>query len=90
MENGICVVFVCFFQTEDDGGGGLEEEEDNYDALNDETFGAAINGDWEAIHENLVVLDQNGNTNGEDKDETDDGDIADLGTFTLTTKHLNS
>jgi len=59
---------------EDDGGGGLEE--DDYDALNDETFGLATNGDWESIHENLVVLDQNGNTNGEDKDH--DADIADL------------
>lgn len=53
-------------------------EEDVYDALNDETFGSATNGDWESIHENLVVLDQNGNSNGEDKDNHD-ADIADLG-----------
>lgn len=66
---------------DDDGGGGLEESD--YDALNDETFGSAINGDWEAIHENLVVLDQNGNTNGADNDDTHDADIADLGNFML-------
>lgn len=70
--------FVCdHLQVEDDGGGGLSEEV--YDALNDETFGSAINGDWEDIHENLVLLDNNGNTNGRGKDETDDGDLGDLG-----------
>lgn len=63
---------------DDDGGGGIEREAD-YDALNDETFGSAINGDWEGIHENLVLLDTNGNTNGRNKDETDDGDLGDLG-----------
>lgn len=68
--------FTALFQMEDDGGGGLE---DDYDALNDETFGSAINGDWEGIHENLVLLDTNGNTNGKSKDETDDGDLGDLG-----------
>lgn len=72
----------CFslyaFQMDDDGGGGIEREAD-YDALNDETFGSAINGDWEGIHENLVLLDTNGNTNGKNKDETDDGDLGDLG-----------
>lgn len=61
---------------EDDGG---IELEDDYDALNDETFGSAINGDWEGIHENLVLLDTNGNTNGKSRDETDDGDLGDLG-----------
>lgn len=68
---------------EDDGGGGIEREED-YDALNDETFGSAINGDWEDIHENLVLLDTNGNTNGRNKDEADDGDLGDLGTNAFT------
>lgn len=63
---------------EDDGGWGVEREDD-YDALNDETFGSAINGDWEGIHENLVLLDTNGNTNGKSRDETDDGDLGDLG-----------
>lgn len=60
--------------------GGLEVDDD-YDALNDETFGSAINDDWEDVHENLVLLDSNGNTSGRgrdrDKDETDD--LGDLG-----------
>lgn len=44
-------------QLDDDSGGGLEDTEGDYDALNSETFGSAINGDWENIHENLVRLD---------------------------------
>lgn len=55
------------------------EEHDDYDALNDETFGSATNDDWEGQHENLVLLDSNGNTSGKEKDETDDGDLGDLG-----------
>ncbi|XP_049301281.1 protein PAT1 homolog 1-like [Anopheles funestus] len=31
-------------------------DEEEYDALNDETFGSADNGDWEDIHENLLRL----------------------------------
>uniref|UniRef100_A0AAG5D8B5 mRNA decay factor PAT1 domain-containing protein n=1 Tax=Anopheles atroparvus TaxID=41427 RepID=A0AAG5D8B5_ANOAO len=35
-----------------------ESDEEEYDALNDETFGSADNkGDWEHIHENLVRLE---------------------------------
>lgn len=68
------------FQIEDDGGGGLENDDD-YDALNDQTFGDAINGDWEAIHDTLVELDQNGNTNGADNYDVHDADIADLGEY---------
>ncbi|XP_030369452.1 protein PAT1 homolog 1 [Scaptodrosophila lebanonensis] len=43
---------------DDDGGGGriAEPPEEEYDALNDETFGSAINGDWEEAHETLVRL----------------------------------
>ncbi|XP_059611274.1 protein PAT1 homolog 1 [Phlebotomus argentipes] len=41
----------------DDDIGGLDDDELEYDALNDETFGAAINGDWEGMHENLVKLE---------------------------------
>uniref|UniRef100_A0A6B2E8L0 Uncharacterized protein n=1 Tax=Phlebotomus kandelakii TaxID=1109342 RepID=A0A6B2E8L0_9DIPT len=41
----------------DDDMGDMEEDELEYDALNDETFGSAINGDWEGIHENLVKLE---------------------------------
>ncbi|XP_055848839.1 protein PAT1 homolog 1 [Episyrphus balteatus] len=43
---------------DDDGGGRIAEpSEEEYDALNDLTFGSAINGDWEEVHENLVRLD---------------------------------
>ncbi|XP_034661296.1 protein PAT1 homolog 1 isoform X1 [Drosophila subobscura] len=44
---------------EDEGGDGRIGEEE-YDALNDETFGSAINGDWEEAHETLVRLGGNG------------------------------
>ncbi|KFB44230.1 hypothetical protein ZHAS_00012123 [Anopheles sinensis] len=40
----------CYFKEE-------ESDEEEYDALNDETFGAADKGDWEHIHENLVRLE---------------------------------
>lgn len=53
--------------------------DEDYDALNEQTFGSAINDDWEGEHENLVLLDSNGNTSGREKDETDDGDLGDLG-----------
>ncbi|XP_055373730.1 probable serine/threonine-protein kinase tsuA [Condylostylus longicornis] len=49
---------------EDDGSGGIgdcdlsEPPEDVFDALNDETFGSAINGDWEKSHEHMVKLDK--------------------------------
>ncbi|KAH8247574.1 hypothetical protein KR038_006644 [Drosophila bunnanda] len=43
---------------EDGGDGRIAEEE--YDALNDETFGSAINGDWEEAHETMVRLGGNG------------------------------
>lgn len=55
------------------------DEPEDYDALNDETFGSAINDDWEGEHENLVLLDTNGNTSRKEKDDTDDGDMGDLG-----------
>lgn len=43
---------------DDDGGGRIAEpSEEEYDALNDLTFGSAINGDWEEVHENLVRMD---------------------------------
>lgn len=52
---------------------------DDYDALNEETFGSAIKDDWEGDHEVLVRLDSNGNSSSKEKDETDDGDLGDLG-----------
>lgn len=54
-------IIVQQTQLEDDGGGGLEDTEEDYDALNAETFGSAINGDWEFIHENLVRMDGGSN-----------------------------
>lgn len=59
------------------------DELDDYDALNDETFGSAINDDWEGEHENLVLLDSNGNSSRKEKDLTDDGDLGDLGMIEL-------
>ena len=51
---------------DDDGGGRIAEpSEEEYDALNDETFGSAINGDWEEVHENLVRLTGDGDTDGD-------------------------
>lgn len=48
---------------DEDGGGQIAEpSEEEYDALNDETFGSAINGDWEEVHENLVRLTGDGDT----------------------------
>ncbi|XP_050094393.1 protein PAT1 homolog 1-like [Anopheles aquasalis] len=37
-----------------------EANDDKYDALNDETFGAADKGDWECFHEQLVRLELDG------------------------------
>lgn len=45
-----------------------DDSEFEYDALNDETFGAATNGDWEDLHENLVQLER---TVHDDDDEDD-------------------
>lgn len=46
---------------DDEGGGNDRENEEHYDAMNDETFGDAINGDWEGMHESFVRLDRQGN-----------------------------
>lgn len=70
---------------EDDGGGGIggggieEGSEKDYDALNDETFGKAINGDWENLHESYVRLDQSSDV------KDDDGD-SDFGNFLFVWK----
>ncbi|XP_050076885.1 protein PAT1 homolog 1-like [Anopheles maculipalpis] len=51
-------------------------DEEEYDALNDETFGSADKGDWEDIHENLVRLERNRNASfpGDD-DDVSSGDL---------------
>lgn len=56
-------------QGDDDGLRDDEDSELEYDALNDETFGAAIKEDWEDLHENLVQLDRTGGPNHDDHDE---------------------
>ena len=56
------VAFICLFffflcepRQPEDAFEGLEDEE--YDALNDETFGsAAVDGDWEEGHEQMATL----------------------------------
>uniref|UniRef100_A0A182LRY5 mRNA decay factor PAT1 domain-containing protein n=1 Tax=Anopheles culicifacies TaxID=139723 RepID=A0A182LRY5_9DIPT len=56
-------------------------DEEEYDALNDETFGAADKGDWEDIHENLVRLERDRNGRGSSyrgDDDDDGGSSADL------------
>ncbi|XP_052864379.1 protein PAT1 homolog 1-like [Anopheles cruzii] len=56
-------------------------DEDEYNALNDETFGAADKGDWECIHENLVRLELGVSTLCEEDDassELDDGQSSAL------------
>lgn len=75
---------------DDDGGGGLEDNETDYDALNDETFGKAINGDWENSHENYVRLDkaEDLKTDNANTDASSDADAdadADLGNVHLST-----
>uniref|UniRef100_A0A182P1P6 mRNA decay factor PAT1 domain-containing protein n=1 Tax=Anopheles epiroticus TaxID=199890 RepID=A0A182P1P6_9DIPT len=61
---------------------GKEEasDEEEYDALNDETFGAADKGDWEDIHEHLVRLEsgRNRGRTGSEQDDDDGGSSVDL------------
>ncbi|XP_053665215.1 protein PAT1 homolog 1-like [Anopheles marshallii] len=49
-------------------------DEEEYDALNDETFGSADKGDWEDIHENLVRLERGRNGIGAISFPGDDDD----------------
>ncbi|CAL4094663.1 unnamed protein product, partial [Meganyctiphanes norvegica] len=43
---------------DDESGEGIIDEE--YDALNDETFGAAVGGDWERDHEQMATITEAG------------------------------
>ncbi|PSN29538.1 hypothetical protein C0J52_25166, partial [Blattella germanica] len=58
--NNFCHYFQGSLEDElpDEPGHGLEEEdEEEYDALNDETFGTeAVEGDWEEDHEKLAEI----------------------------------
>lgn len=66
---------------DDDPGQGLDDEEEQYDALNDETFGAANEEDWERDHEELAKLtetsrgwnDVNHNQDVSDQDDLRNG-----------------
>lgn len=50
---------------------GLSEDEE-YDALNDETFGsAAVDGDWEECHEQMVTLTEAGRITSKQQDFAD-------------------
>ncbi|XP_055603326.1 protein PAT1 homolog 1-like [Uranotaenia lowii] len=68
--------FDTSLPVKDDGGGGigdeLEDSEEEYDALNEETFGRAQEEDWEEQHEDLVRLDQR---EGGDGDSGPDSDL---------------
>lgn len=70
-------------QDEDGGDGRLGEED--YDALNDETFGSAINGDWEEAHETMVRLGGNGERARKRVPDGDFAEPSDNGAF----RHLN-
>lgn len=62
---------------DDDGGGRIAEpSEEEYDALNDETFGSAINGDWEEVHENLVRMTGESDNDGDAPDSANGGHVA--------------
>lgn len=52
----------------------IEPSEEEYDALNDETFGSAINGDWETAHESLVRLTGTFKDSGDVLDNGSDGE----------------
>jgi len=56
---GFLIYLTLMFPQDDEGGDGRIAEAE-YDALNDETFGSAINGDWEEAHETMVRLGGNG------------------------------
>uniref|UniRef100_A0A182PQH3 mRNA decay factor PAT1 domain-containing protein n=1 Tax=Anopheles epiroticus TaxID=199890 RepID=A0A182PQH3_9DIPT len=52
------------------GGRGSDSEEE-YDALNDETFGQAREDDWEDLHENMVRMDQREGVDGDSGADSD-------------------
>ncbi|XP_034247797.1 protein PAT1 homolog 1-like isoform X2 [Thrips palmi] len=63
----------------DDPGQGLEEEEEQqYDALNDETFGTATEDDWEQDHEQLSKLTETSRGWNNDFDDFNHNDHDDL------------
>ncbi|XP_034485734.1 protein PAT1 homolog 1 [Drosophila innubila] len=73
----------------DDDGQIAEPPEEEYDALNDETFGSAINGDWEEAHETLVRLGGNGEKIRKGADFTDHNQSGSgNGTFYNQNQHL--
>lgn len=68
-------------QGDEDGPRGPDDDEDSeleYDALNDETFGAAMKGDWEDLHENLVQLERTVGSGTEIDDDDDDDNLPGL------------
>jgi hypothetical protein len=79
------------------GGNGIDQE--NYDAFNEETFDCALEGDWEAEHDKLLMLeggDINGNGSsggGGRLNDTltkyDNGDDEDLDNYDNDDDYLN-
>ncbi|XP_053673687.1 protein PAT1 homolog 1-like [Anopheles nili] len=55
----------------------LDWGEDAYNALNDETFGAADQDDWEDIHEKLVRLERSKNDRTDSLSQEDEDDSTD-------------
>ncbi|XP_064554435.1 protein PAT1 homolog 1 [Drosophila montana] len=75
---------------DEDGSDGriAEPPEEEYDALNDETFGSAINGDWEEAHETLVLLGGNGEKARKGTDFTDHSQSGN-GAFQSQRQHMH-
>lgn len=67
-------------QGDDDDDGLNRDDEDSeyeYDALNDETFGSAIKGDWEDLHQNLVKLERTVTHSDDDENNNEDNNHND-------------
>ncbi|KAK3928483.1 Protein PAT1-like protein 1 [Frankliniella fusca] len=57
---------------------GIDDEEEQYDALNDETFGTAIEGDWEHDHEELAKITETSRGWKDDYNDVNHNDQEDL------------
>ncbi|XP_049548340.1 uncharacterized protein LOC125959558 [Anopheles darlingi] len=79
--NGGTPIRLRYFDDEEESD---ETNDEKYDALNDETFGAAAKGDWECLHEQLVRLELDGKKRKSPASATDvDGKSKSSDTDTL-------
>ncbi|XP_026294080.1 protein PAT1 homolog 1 isoform X1 [Frankliniella occidentalis] len=62
----------------EDDSHGMDEEEEQYDALNDETFGTAMDGDWEHDHEELAKITETSRGWKDDYNDVNHNDHDDL------------